>query len=175
MNANDSLGPPLQLEKLLGALERHGVDYVVVGGVAGLAHGSSFPTFDLDIAYARDAANLDRLAAVLRDLGVKLRGAPADLPFQVDAVTLANGANFTFETEFGDFDILAAIDGMSSYEDLRRASRVATVEGVSARVASLDDLIAMKKSANRTKDKLMIEDYLVIADEQHRLEENADA
>lgn len=165
------LGPPLKLAPLLQALDRNGVDFVVVGGVAGLAHGSSYPTYDLDVAYARDKANLERMASALRELGVTLRNAPEDLPFQVDAETLANGSNFTFATEFGHFDILGDIDGIRSYEDLRAAAKVEQVRSLAIRVASIDHLISMKRAANRTKDKLMLEDYLVIADIERREQE----
>lgn len=159
---------PLDAGALLEALTRHGVDFVVVGGLAGLAHGSSYPTFDLDVAYARDSANLERMAAVLAELGVKLANAPADLPFQVDERTLANGANFTFDTKLGRFDILGHIPGVKSYEELRSAAVMAAIEGIEVRVASIDHLIAMKRAANRTKDRLMLEEYIAIADEQQR-------
>jgi nucleoside phosphorylase len=160
----DDLGPSLQVKELLQALDHHGVDFIVIGGVAGLAHGSSYPTYDLDVVYARDASNLERLAAALAEIGVTLRGAPTDLPFTPDARTLGNGANFTFETEWGSFDILADAAGMRDYEAIRADSRMDTIEGVEVRIVSLDDLIAMKRAANRTKDKLMVEEYIVLAD-----------
>jgi predicted nucleotidyltransferase len=172
----DDLGPSLQIRELLQALDRHGVEFIVIGGVAGLAHGSSYPTYDLDVIYAREASNLERLAAALLEIGVTLRGAPADLPFTVDARTLANGANFTFDTEWGSFDILADAAGMRTYEAMRTDAGLETIEGVEVRVVSLDDLIAMKRAANRPKDKLMVEEYIVLADlqkEQARGEKEA--
>jgi len=168
------LGPHLEAGPLLRALDRHGVDFVVIGGLAGLARGSSYPTYDLDVAYGRDERNLERMAAALVEVGVTLRNAPPDLPFQPDAVTLANGSNFTFETEFGHFDILGRVPGIRSYEELRAASTVERVEGIPVRVASIDHLISMKRAANRIKDKLMLEDYLVIADEEQRQREAGD-
>jgi hypothetical protein len=169
--ALEDLGKSLQAEPLLQALERHGVDFVVIGGVAGLAQGSSYPTFDLDVAYSRDSANLRRLVDALSEIGVTLRSAPADLPFQLDVQTLANGANFTFDTEFGSFDVLADIAGIKSYEDLRGASRLRRIAGVEVRVASLDDLISMKRAANRVKDQLMVVEYVELAGELRRREE----
>jgi predicted nucleotidyltransferase len=171
MTDDMDLGPPTQVGPLLEALDRHGVDFVVIGGIAGLIHGSAYPTFDLDVAYARDESNLARMAAVLEELGVSLRGAPPELPFQPDARSLANGANFTFASNYGALDILGDVAGIRDYEDLRSASQVSSIEGVPVRVASLNHLIAMKRAANRTKDQLMVEEYLVIADEQRRTED----
>ena len=164
----NDLGPPLELSPLLRALIQHRVDFVVIGGVAGGFHGSTFPTYDLDVAYDRGEANLERLAAALRELEVTLRGAPDDLPFQSDATTLANGANFTFETPFGRFDVLGELTAVKDYETLKRDAEIRVYEGLSVPIASIDHLIAMKRNANRTKDKLFLEEYIVIADEAER-------
>ncbi|HEV7770002.1 MAG TPA: hypothetical protein VGO66_04990 [Solirubrobacterales bacterium] len=169
MSNNDPRDLPLQPFRLFEILDRHGVDFVVIGGVAGNMHGSAYPTFDLDVAYGRDKGNLSRLVSALREMQVTLRGAPSDLPFQLDIQTLANGANFTFDTKLGSFDILGEADGMRDYESLRGASSIEELGDVAVRVVSIDDLIAMKRAANRTKDKLMVEEYIVIADEQKRL------
>jgi transcriptional regulator with XRE-family HTH domain len=157
--AKTDLGEGLELHPLLGALIRNGVDFVVVGGVAGWIHGSSYPTYDLDVAYSRDRGNLERLAAALRELKVRWRGGPPDLPIELDADMLHNGANFTFETPFGHFDVLGELSGVRDYEDLRREARIEFYDGLEIRVASLDHLIAMKRSANRVKDRLMIMEY----------------
>ncbi|HSK50125.1 MAG TPA: hypothetical protein VK889_06470 [Solirubrobacterales bacterium] len=169
MTASAHPGRPPQLRPLFEILNRHGVDFVVIGGIAGGAHGSALATFDLDIAYARDDANLDRLAAALAEMDVALRGAPEDLPFQVDAKTLANGSNFTFETAYGSFDVLGHVDGMRDFESLRVNAAIQQIAGAAVRVASICDLIAMKRAANRPKDQVAVEEYIVIADEQKRL------
>lgn len=155
---------PIRPQSLLEVLVRHGVDFVLIGGMAGIARGSAYPTYDLDVAYGRDAANLERLAGALRELEVTLRGAPDDLPLEIDARTLSNGANFTFDTEFGPFDVLGDVGGVRSFEELRQGATLKTLWDLPVRVASIDQLIAMKRAANRPKDRLMLEEYVVIAD-----------
>lgn len=160
------------LRRLLGPLVERGVDFVLIGGMAGIARGSNYPSYDLDVAYARDKANVKRLVSALEEIGVRLRGAPADLPFQLDERTIENGANFTFITPYGDFDVLADVAGIRSYGELVAASEEQEIFGLPVRVASLDHLISMKRAANRPKDRNMLEEYIVLADEIRRRKEN---
>ncbi len=170
MSARDLPEMVPQGRELLEPLVRNGVDFVVVGGIAGWAHGSSHTTFDLDVAYARGEANAVRLVTALKEIGVRLRGAPADVPFQLEPETIQNGANFTFVTPYGDFDVLADVGGIRSYDELKAGAEANELWGLDVLVASIDHLIAMKRAANRTKDKLMLEEYVVIADELRRAE-----
>jgi len=158
------------VRQLLERLIRHGVNFVLIGGMAGIARGSSYPSYDLDVAYARDRANIRRLVSALEEIGVRLRGAPADLPFQLDERTIENGANFTFVTPFGDFDVLADVAGIRSFDELVAASDEREVFGLPVRVASFDHLIAMKRAANRPKDRNMLEEYIVLVDEIRKRE-----
>jgi hypothetical protein len=136
---------------LLEALQRHGVRFVVIGGIAGRLHGSPRLTRDLDICYARAAADLDRLAAALAELHVTLRGAPPDLPFRPDARTLRSGLNFTFDTPFGPFDCLGEASG-HTYEILSPNAEHGDLEGLDILVTSLDDLMRMKRASGRPQD-----------------------
>ena len=154
-----------QPRPLLRALIEHRVDFVVIGGLAGMAHGSAYPSYDLDIAYARDRGNLERLAAALNELGAALRGVPPEVPFQLDASSLYQGSNFTFETQWGSLDILGDPTGAPPYPQLREAAGEVPIEGELVAVASLDHLIAMKEASGRTKDKLMATEYRVLSDE----------
>jgi hypothetical protein len=155
--------------KLLETLVRHGVDFVLIGGMAGAARGSAFITLDVDVACDRSEANLERLAEALRELEATLRGAPPGLPFVLDARTLSAGANFTFDTRFGPLDILSDPPGAPAYATLReQAGEELLVEGISIRVASLDHLIAMKEAAGRPRDLLAASEYRVISDELRR-------
>jgi hypothetical protein len=158
--------PEFRPRRIFDALAAHGVDFVLIGGLAGVAHGSSYPTYDVDIAYARDPENLEKLAAALRELGAELRDAPTALPFLLDAETLQAGSHFTFTTPHGSLDLLSDPDGAPAYAQLKRsAGEPATIEGVAIHVASLDHLIAMKERSGRTKDKLMATEYRVLSEE----------
>lgn len=162
------LGPSLKLRALVEALDRHAVDFLVIGGIAGIIHGSAHPTYDFDVLYARDEKNLERMAAVLQELNVTLANAPADLPFHVDARTLAAGSNFTFESDLGRFDILGYAEGMRGYEAMRADSTFEELWGLPVRTASIDDLIRMKRAAGRPKDRAMVEELIALTEDQRR-------
>jgi hypothetical protein len=57
---------------LIEALERFEVDYVVIGGLAAIAHGAQRITQDLDIAIDRSAENCGRLIAALVSLDAEI-------------------------------------------------------------------------------------------------------
>jgi hypothetical protein len=136
---------------LLGRLVEGGVDFIVIGGLAATIHGAALPTEDVDILYDRSPSNLERLAAVLEGLPVRLRGAE-DLPLRVDAALLRNGDRFTFTSPLGDLDILATADGAQPYGELKARAQWLEIGSHRVAVASLDDLIAMKRAAGRPKD-----------------------
>jgi hypothetical protein len=149
--------PQFDPVRILHTLHAFGVAYIVIGGIAGVAHGSSLATFDLDVCYDRTRANADALASALKSLNARLRDLPEDIPFQLDTRTLLAGDHFTFTTELGDFDCIATPAGTSGYADLEANAAVMEIGGLSAKVASLDDLIRMKRATGRAKDRAALE------------------
>jgi predicted nucleotidyltransferase len=140
------------LTRILSYLVEQGVAFVVVGGVAASAHGSARATFDVDICYARDPANLETLARALAPLHPRLRGAPEGLPFLWDAETLRRGLNFTLTTDIGNLDLLGEVSGVGSYKEAKTDALLAEAFGVKCLVISLPNLIAAKRAAARGKD-----------------------
>jgi hypothetical protein len=154
--------PDFSPRALLRRLIDGGVDFVVVGGIAAVAHGSATFTQDLDIAYAPDPGNLDRLGRVLISLDARLRGVTDDVPFVPDGRTLKRTRVLTLETPIGLIDLLAQPDGAPQYTRLRERATRELIGGVHVHVASLDDLIAMKKAAGRPKDLVAVEELEAI-------------
>jgi len=146
-------------------LGRHRVKYVLIGGLAAVTHGSSIVTVDVDICYAREADNLEALATALREVHAELRSAPSGIPFRLDARTLRAGDSFTFVTDVGAVDILGTPSGTGGYDDLIRTAPTFDLFGHRVAVASVDDLIRMKRDAGRPKDLLAAEELGALRDE----------
>ena len=148
-----------QPQEILRRLVDAGVRFVLIGGLASQAHGSTSITRDLDVCFARDRENLERLAEVIRDVLAIRRGLPADAPPMppLDARTLCATSLLTLDTRFGPFDVLANPDPGFDYDTLLRSSEEAEVVGVRVRFAGLDDLMAMKRAAGRPKDRIELE------------------
>lgn len=154
--------PEFRPDRIFAKLSAAGVNYVVIGGLAAQAHGSATFTNDADICYATDLENLARLGDVLVALDARLRGVAEDVPFVPDGRSLSRVQVLTLETPDGKLDVLAAPDGFPGYEAL--AGRAIDVEwnGAHLKVASLEDLIAMKKAAGRPKDLVAVEELEAI-------------
>jgi len=133
------------------------VDFVVIGGVAVVVQASPRFTRDLDISYATDTANLERLGALLVSLDARLRGVEDDVPFTPDARTLRHTQMLTLATRDGDLDLLVDPPGSPGYPALRRHADVVDLDGNSVRIASLEDLIGMKRATGRPQDEIDIE------------------
>ena len=137
---------------LLQALSRSEVQFIVVGGVAGIIHGAARQTLDVDVVYDRSDENLKRLVAAIAPSKPYLRDAPPGLPFKWDEATLKAGLNFTLTTENGESDLLGEIPGGGRYEDLIGDTIHVRAFGVDITCLDLKTLIRVKRAAGRPKD-----------------------
>ena len=142
----------IDFEQMLPLLADAGVEFVIVGGLAAIVHGSARATFDLDICYSRTPVNIERLAAAITPISPALRGAPEGLPFRFDAETIRRGLNFTLTTGLGDIDLLGEVSGVGGYDEAFSASVPVRMFGHEFRVLTLDSLIDSKHAAGRPKD-----------------------
>ena len=144
------------IEKLNTAVrtfKEAGIEFVVIGGLAMIAHGSSNVTRDADLAYALDPDNLERLAAFLPTIHARVLGRPKSEHFAITPATLQRVRFLNLDTDLGAVDILRDIPGMDSFEGLAQRAVHTDFGGFTVRVASLNDLISMKQAANRPKDQ----------------------
>jgi len=162
--------------RVLEALAEKGVAHVVIGGLAVGLQGSAYRTEDVDIVYARDRENVERLVAAIEPFKPRLRvpGEPDGVAFRFDVQSVLNGANFTMTTEIGDIDILATVAGLGDYDAvLKYAEQILVIsESEPTLVLSLEGLIISKRAANRTKDLLVIPE-LESMHELRLIEQNA--
>ncbi len=149
-------------EKITELLAAKGVEFVVIGGQAETLYGSARVTYDTDLCYRRTPENLQRLADALRQLKPTLRGAPPDLPFRIDAESLALGGNFTFSSPVGDLDLIGQVEPLGGYEELSRTAETIRVGGINLKVISVDDLIRVKEYLGRPKDGDSLRNLLAI-------------
>ncbi len=149
-------------QRLVEALEQHRVQYLIIGGVALVLHGSARVTQDIDICYSREPGNLVALAAALAPFHARLRGAPHDLPFRLDAPTLRSGLNFTLTTDAGDIDLLGDVLGVGGYQVLISDAVWMDLYGHRVAVMGLDTLERAKRSVGRLKDLVDLAEIIEI-------------
>jgi predicted nucleotidyltransferase len=145
---------------LLKHLHAHGVEHIIIGGLAVSAHGHVRPSKDLDIVPDPAHANLERLVSALADahaLDAEVSDFDqAEIPMSAMRVEdLARGGNFRLVTDLGDVDIFQWVSGIEAddlYAELARDALAGAVEGIPVRVCGLDALRAMKRAAGRPQD-----------------------
>jgi hypothetical protein len=142
-------------EFLLATLGRHGVEFVVIGGVAATIHGSTLATFDVDVTPRRTRDNLARLSDALAEVNARIRDdeGGAGLRFSHDAASLADAEMWNLTTDAGDLDLSFLPAGTDGFDDLARDAIRVDIAGTTLLVASLADVIRSKEAADREKDR----------------------
>jgi predicted nucleotidyltransferase len=153
---------------LITLLVNNAIEFIIVGGAAATAHGSSRLTEDLDIVYRRTPQNVSRLVHTLARYEPYLRGAPAGLPFSWDERTVWAGLNFTLTTALGALDLLGEITGGGGYDELLPDSIRLRLYNVECYCLGLERLIHVKRAAGRPKDLETIAELSAILEERQR-------
>ena len=154
----------MQLAKAIRILCDAGVEFVVIGGVAGAFHGSAIVTYDLDICYRRTAENVRRLVAALAPFNPRPRGFPAGLPFLWDETNLRNSSILTLQTDIGEIDLLTELIGLGDFDNAIQRSIL--VEAFERKFATLDlpALIQTKGATGREKDRAALAELQSLLD-----------
>jgi predicted nucleotidyltransferase len=160
--------PETNFGKILDVLSSGGVGFIVVGGVAAMAHGGTGLTTDLDLVYSRNRENIRRLVNIITEYQPFL-GAPKGLTFTWDESTVLAGLNFTLMTSLGDLDLFGEMVGAGGYDELLPHSVEVTIFGVKCRCATLERLIQMKRAAGRPRDIPVMAELLALLEERRRM------
>jgi hypothetical protein len=153
------------LEALLAALTRAGVEFIVVGGAAAVLHGAPITTQDLDIVHRRTEANVARLVEVLRELDAFVRPALGRL-LRPAPEHLSGRGQLNLTTNLGPLDPLCEIGNGEGYDELiGRTDEVSDGE-LTLRVLDLPTLIRIKAATGRAKDRLILPVLLAVLDER---------
>jgi hypothetical protein len=141
---------------MLRSLVNARIDFVVVGGVAAVAHGATYQTNDLDVCYATQPDNLHRLATLLAQWEAYPRGWESGLPFSLDERTFRTTPLLTLHCAEGDIDLLDRVAGVGDYAAVRDHSVEIEAFDLRFRALDLNGVIAAKRAAGRPKDLLQL-------------------
>ena len=151
-------------EPIFETLNRAGVRYVVVGGVAVVLHGHVRLTADLDLVVDLSAGEAKRTIETLVSLGLEPRAPVDPLGFadpRQRAVWIKE-KNMEVFSMWSRTDPMLVVDLFVEdpipFEDLWARSEVVSLGNTSVRVAAIADLISMKRRAARPQDLLDIEE-----------------
>jgi len=137
---------------LLERLNKHAVEYVLVGGVAAVVHGSQLVTGDVDICSPLEAPNLARIVAALSGLQARFRMTPDRRPLPLEPERLAGFKNLYLETDLGQLDVLSEIAGVGDYGAVASHTVTLDLGATTCRILDLDTLILSKKALGRPRD-----------------------
>jgi hypothetical protein len=140
-----------------------GVEAIVVGGFAAVAHGAPHVTFDLDLVHRRTPENVARLLAVLPKLDAYARGRAPGERLVPGREALSGPGHQLLRTRYGALDLLGALDDDEGYDQLLPHSVEVSLRGRTVRIVDLDKLIELKRRANRDKDRLVLPTLLELA------------
>ena len=155
-----------ELNQLIQRLCDAEIDFVIVGGFAGILHGSTLVTRDLDVCAVLSRENVAKLRAVLRDLNPTHRQTPQRLSFLDNPAPDVEVKNLYLGTSLGAVDLLGSITGVGDYSRVREASVEIEIFGRRCRVISIEDLIRAKESLARPKDLLAAQELRAILEQQ---------
>jgi predicted nucleotidyltransferase len=162
------------IEDLLTELSGADVRYVVVGGVAVVLHGYLRATADLDLIIDLEPANIEAALRVFDRFRFKPR-APVSLHTFANAeerrrwVEEKNLQVFSlWRSDAPGFEVDLFVEAPLPFENLYERAASAQIGHATVRVASIDDLIAMKRTAGRRRDREDIEALLRLKNERER-------
>jgi hypothetical protein len=138
--------------QILRRLNDFQVEYVVVGGLAAVGHGSLQVTFDVDVCVSFEEPNLSRIVNCVRDINPRIRMRPDKM--RMPDPLPPGIKNLYLDTDLGTVDFLGEVSGIGGYAEAKAQSLILELAaGISCNVLDLDALIDAKRAAGRKKDR----------------------
>jgi predicted nucleotidyltransferase len=150
------------LHLLLQRLADAGLEFVVIGGFAGVLHGSSYVTDDLGICAVLSPENIEKLRVALADLHPAHRITHRKLSFLDHPAPGLPVANLYLQTDAGVLDVLGDVLGLGDFHALKKSAIEIPLFGRKCRVVSIEDLIKAKESVAWEKDLLVAKELRAI-------------
>ena len=170
----DPNAPVPDATHIFDVLSRHNVNFILVGGYAGIAHGASRVTRDVDVVPQNTDDNLERLATALKELnaGARVEGLDEPIPRPIDAYVLRNELT-TWRTDAGDIEVILWLPADNKqtlpYELLKDdAEQFQIGNGTAVLVASLDHIIESKIAIGREPDLVALPELRDLQSRQQR-------
>jgi len=143
---------PLELEKLIEKLNKAGIKYILVGGMAAVAQGSPVLTFDLDIVHEKSVTNIQKIKDLLISIKAYQRR-PDNFKLKPDFDVLQGTGHMLLSTQYGPMDILGAIEKGLGYDELIHNINKIEFHGFEMHVLDLKTLVELKRESKRPEDK----------------------
>lgn len=156
--------------KILQRLIEYEIEFVVIGGVAALVHGSTIVTRDVDICLRFDERNLKALGTALGPLNPKHRITPQRLPFEITDQNWSMFKNIYLETDWGKLDCLGNVSGLGDFDEVFSRSQVSKLPFGDCRVLTIEALICAKEAVGRPHDLQVTRQLRIIQQKQQKPE-----
>ncbi len=157
---------PPDFENVVRRLNEHGVEFVLIGGIAAMAHGATLVTFDVDVCCSFRADNLFKLQEAFADVHPVHRMTPQKLPLEITPDNVAALRNLYLSTDIGTIDCLSEVTNVGDYPAVLAESVEVELPSGRCRVLGIDALIRAKQAVNRTQDKIAIAQLLAIKEQR---------
>jgi len=160
--------PIEQITRLLEDLCASGIEFIVIGGAAGVLHGAPVTTMDLDIVHRRTPENIDKLLGVLNRLGAYFHPDLAQRRLAPREGDLAGHGHLNLQTKYGRLDVLCELTEQKGYDELLPHTDVFPHGELRLRLLDLPTLIAVKTAAGRPKDRVMVPILIATLEERRK-------
>lgn len=133
-----------------------GVDFIIIGGFAGIVYGCTYVTQDIDICCDFSSKNLLRLQSCLKDINPVHRMTSNKNPLELTEDNCKDFKNLYLATDIGQLDCLSFVEGLGKFEDIIGKSRKIEIDNYIFNVLTIESLIKSKQALNRPHDRLAV-------------------